>query len=201
LGVMDEPAYISQNDAPGKKRILSAALKLFVERGVSETTIREIAARAKCTNPALFKHFESKDALALYLFECTYLALFEMTARAFAGQGGLKKRQRAVIEAYIEALARDSAAVLYAQENIRHFWPQTSAAIRRHSILRLICEMLEEGQRRGEVTHEVSAKMLTVVWAGTMQQFARMWYFGELGREKAPLAAQLETALMRAIGS
>jgi len=196
---MTELAYISENDAPAKKRILSAALKLFVARGVSETTIRDIAAKAGCTNPALFKHFESKDALVLYLFECCYLALFETVARAIAMHRGMKERQRELIKAYTEALERDSSAVLFAQEHIRHFWSQASAVIRRHSILRLIREMLEEGQRRGEVTDTVSAKMLTVVWVGTMQQFARMWYFGELGHEKATLEAELERAVMKAV--
>jgi AcrR family transcriptional regulator len=196
---MAELAYISENDAPAKKRILSAALELFVARGVSETTIRNIAAKAGCTNPALFKHFESKDALALYLFECCYLALFETVTRAIAAHRGMKERQRGLIKAYIEALERDSASVLFAQENIRHFWPQASSAIRRHSILRLIREMLEEGQRCGEVTDTVSAKMLTVVWVGTMQQFARMWYFGELGSEKAALEAELERAVVKAV--
>jgi TetR/AcrR family transcriptional regulator, repressor of fatR-cypB operon len=195
---MSEHAYISENDAPAKKRILLAALHLFVARGISETTIRDIAAHAKCTNPALFKHFEGKDALALYLFERCYVALFEMVQRAIASPGGWKERQRALIKAYIEALARDSGAVLMALEHLRHFWPLASPATRKHSILRLIREMLEEGQRRGEVTGTVSAAMLTVVWAGTMQQFARMWYFGELGREKVALAAELEVALSRA---
>ena len=196
---MAELAYISENDAPAKKRILSAALSLFVARGVSETTIRDIAKKARCTNPALFKHFESKDALALHLFECCYLALFETVARAVAANEGMKERQLELVRSYVEALARDSDAVLFAQENIRHFWPKASAAIRKHSILRLIREMLEEGQRRGEVRKAVSAEMLTVVWVGTMQQFARMWYFGELGREKASAAAELEIALVKAV--
>lgn len=196
---MTAPVYISENDAPAKKRILSAALKLFVARGISETTIRDIAAKAKCTNPAIFKHFESKDALALYLFEYCYLALFETVARAMTAHGGMKERQRELIRAYVEALARDSDAVLFAQENIRHFWPKASAAIRKHSVLRLIREMLEDGQRQGEVMDAVSGAMLTVIWAGTMQQFARMWYFGELGSERVALAAELETALVRAV--
>lgn len=196
---MVEPAYISENDAPAKKRILSAALSLFVARGVSETTIRDIAKKARCSNPALFKHFESKDELARYLFECCYLALFETVMRAIAAHQELKDRQRKLIESYINALERDAAAVLFAQENVRQFWPSVSGAVRKHSILRLIRQMLEEGQKSGEVTRTVSAAMLTVVWTGTMQQFARMWFFGELGREKDALTAELEIALERAV--
>jgi hypothetical protein len=32
-----------------------------------------------------------------------------------------------------------------------------------------------------------------------MQQFARMWYFGELGSEKAALEAELERAVVKAV--
>jgi len=196
---MIKPVYISENDAPAKKRILSAALKLFVTRGLCATTVREIAAKARCTNPALFKHFESKDALALHLFECCYFALFETVFTAMAAHKSYRLRQRALVDAYIDALVRDSAAVLFAQENIRRFWPLASPAIRRHSILGLIGEMLRDGLKEGTVTRTVSVEMLTVVWAGTMQQFARMWYFGELSREKGALAEELETALTRAV--
>lgn len=196
---MNEPSYISENDAPAKKRILSAAVNLFVERGLCETTVREIAAKARCTNPALFKHFESKDALALYLFECCYLWLFETASRAIASHKEFKERQHALIGSYVNALARDRSAVLFAQENIRHFWPLTSPAIRKHSIVGLVREMLTEAQRNGGVTKAVSAEMLTIVWMGTIQQFARMWYFGEFGNRKSALASELEAALTFAV--
>jgi AcrR family transcriptional regulator len=195
------PAYITENDAPGKKKILEAALKLFVERGLGETTIRDIAAESGYTNPALFKHFESKEALALHLFECCYLSLFQAISHAVATQERYKKRQRAVIEALIHALHEDSAAVLFAQENLRQFWPKVSPATRKHSILGLIRKMLEEGQHEGVVTDDVEIEILTTVWVGSLQQFARIWYFGSYRRKEAKIAAELQRILMRAVGA
>jgi AcrR family transcriptional regulator len=195
------PAYISESDAPAKKKILEAALKLFVERGLGETTIRDIAAESGYTNPALFKHFESKEALALHLFESCYLALFQTASHAVAMHEGYKKRQRAVIEALTHALHEDSAAVLFAQENLRQFWPRVSAATRKHSILGLIHKMLEDGQREGMVTDEVDIEILTAAWIGTVQQFARIWYFGNYRRKEAKIVAELQRILMRAVGA
>lgn len=196
---MFQPAYISENDAPAKKKILAAALKLFVERGLGETTVRDIAKEAGYTNPALFKHFESKDALALHLFECCYLALFQTAALALAGHERFKARQRAVIEALIHALHEDSAAVLFAQENLRQFWPQVNPAIRRHSILGLIRKMLEDGRREGAVTDGVDIEILAVAWIGTLQQFARVWYFGDYRKKETKIAAELHEVLLRTV--
>ena len=196
---MFQPAYISGEDAPAKKKILVAALKLFVDRGLCETTVRDIAEESGYTNPALFKHFESKEALALHLFECCYLALFQTASHALAGHERFKQRQRAVIEALIHALHEDRAAVMFAQENLRHFWPRVNPAIRKHSILALIRKMLEDGRHEGTVTDEIDIEIHTVAWMGTLQQFARVWYFGDYRKKEAKIADELHAVLLRAI--
>jgi TetR/AcrR family transcriptional regulator, repressor of fatR-cypB operon len=195
------PAYISADDAPAKKKILISALKLFSQRGLCETTVRDISDDSGYTNPALFKHFESKEALALYLFENCYLWLYQAASRALAGHEAFEEKQRAVIAAFVHALHEDPAAVLFAQENLRHFWPSVNPAIRKHSILGLIRQMLDEGRRHGAVTAEVEIEILTVAWMGTVQQFARVWSFGGFKKKEAEIAAQLDTVLMRAVSA
>lgn len=59
--------------SPSNKReaILAAALDLFVEKGISAATTREIAGRANTAEGNLYRHFPSKDHLARHLFgEC-----------------------------------------------------------------------------------------------------------------------------------
>jgi AcrR family transcriptional regulator len=198
---MFKPSYIAADDAPAKKKILTSALKLFVDRGLGETTVRDIAAEAGYTNPALFKHFDSKETLALHLFESCYLALFQAASKAIGEHERFKPRQRALIEALVRALHEDSAAVLFSQENLRLLWPRLSAATRKHSILALIRKMLEDGQREGRVTDEIDIEILTVAWIGTMQQFARVWYFGGYKKKEAKIAAELNAVLMNAVSS
>lgn len=51
--------------------IIAAALRLFAEKGIKATTIRDIANDAGVTEGALYRHFAGKDELALSLFaEC-----------------------------------------------------------------------------------------------------------------------------------
>ena len=48
---------------------MRAAMKLFSQRGLAGTSIRDIARKSGYGNPALYTHFADKEELALYLFE------------------------------------------------------------------------------------------------------------------------------------
>lgn len=52
-----------------KAQILDAALAVFAEKGFEGGTMREIAARVGVSEPALYRHYESKDALLCALVE------------------------------------------------------------------------------------------------------------------------------------
>src|SRR4029079_13906298 len=51
-----------------RTRIERAALKHFVEQGIAETSIRDIAETAGMSLGAMYNHFESKEELAWLLF-------------------------------------------------------------------------------------------------------------------------------------
>ena len=143
------PCYLAPDDAPAKKRILTEALRLFVQDGLCETSIRDIAAASGYTNPALFKHFASKERLAIHLFEHCYLNLFQAIERAISGQRGFTGQQRAVIACYLDMLDADRDALLYVQDNLRHFWPMMPASIKQSSIVGQVHALLERGRERG----------------------------------------------------
>src|SRR6185295_1332174 len=138
--------YLRADDAAGKRDILTAALHLFVRDGLCETTIRDIAKSAGYSNPVLFKHFDSKDHLARHLFEQCYLGLFADIDRALAGESGFRAELRALIESYLRALDEDRDAVLFVQDNLRHFWPRVAPHVRASSIVGRVHALLERGR-------------------------------------------------------
>ena len=199
MSVPPKPFYVSATDAPAKQKILIAALHLFVRDGLCETSVRDIARVSGFTNPALFKHFPTKDALALYLFERCYIEMFQLTVRAIQSGTTFAARQRALIAAYMSALDRDRDAVLFMQDNLRHFWPRMPAAVRKHSILGEVRAMLSAGRREGVVTAKIDLGLLTAAWMGTLQQFARAQYFGEFSQPSHKIATALDLLLTRMV--
>jgi AcrR family transcriptional regulator len=69
--------------ADTRDRIEQAAVRLFVEKGVTETTIKDIAGAVGLSEGALYRHFDSKDALVWKAFERHYMA-FAATLKALA---------------------------------------------------------------------------------------------------------------------
>lgn len=201
-----KPFYVLPGDAPAKQKILVAALKLFVKDGLCETSVRDIAKVSGFSNPALFKHFASKDALTAYLFERCYLELFRLVSRAARSEGDFAAKQHALFAAYMAALEEDQDAVLFVQDNLRHFWPRMPAEVRKHSILGEVRTLLESGQKEGVVTKTIDIGLLTAAWVGTLQQFARVRYFGDFaesksGRPMREVLAALEALLIRMVAA
>jgi AcrR family transcriptional regulator len=199
---MTRPFYVLADDPPAKRKILETALALFVRDGLCETSVRDIADASGFTNPALFKHFRSKDHLAAFLFERCYLELAELVATAIASGTTFGSQQRAVIDAYLDALDRDSDTVLYVQDFLRHFWPLMPATVKRHSIIGDVRKMLAAGQADGAVTRSIDLDLLGTAWIGTLQQFARARYFGDFkGQSADSLATALDALLTRMVRS
>ena len=82
------PFYVEPTDPPSKQELLKAALKLFARDGVRESSIRAVAEEAGFTNPVLFKYFEGKDALALYLFERSWVKTIGLLGTLLVYLGG-----------------------------------------------------------------------------------------------------------------
>jgi AcrR family transcriptional regulator len=193
--------FVREEDAPAKQKILAEALRLFVRDGLCETSIRDIAAETGYSNPALFKHFPTKADLALHLFEQCYTTVFTALDRAASIDAGFAVQQRGVINAYLEMLDADRDVLLYVQDNLRQFWPQMPAPVRQLSIVALIHRLLRRGRAAGEVTDAAPLPLLVAGWMGVLQQFARLWFFGEFKGAAIGHAAHLEALLTRMIAA
>lgn len=169
--------YLRAGDAQAKCRILEVALKLFLEQGLCETTIRSIAAHSGYTNPALYKHFASKEAVALYLFEQCYRGLAMELEAVLAGNADFDARLEAYIGRFCTLLESDPRPLLYVFDNLRQFWPRLPAALRRRSLVAQQQELLRQGQEQGRVDPGLKPEFAVAMLAGTLGQAARMAYF------------------------
>src|SRR5436190_24035632 len=96
------PFYLHEDDPPAKREILRAALRLFSERGLAATSVRDIADASGYTNPALYKHFEGKDKLALYLFETCHVQVWTSCSAALTAAKGFDQKLDAYVGRWLE---------------------------------------------------------------------------------------------------
>jgi AcrR family transcriptional regulator len=193
------PDYLLAGDAPSKRRILQESLRLFARKGIDGVTVRDIGHKAGYTNAALFKFFPTKDALALYLFERCYLALYESLSAALPSGMPFADRLHAIVTVFVERIERDADAFLFVQDQLRPLWPRVTRNVRRHSILALLRAALEQGVAEGRVRSTANLDILTAAISGTLQQFARMLSFGEFRGPAGHWSGELEQILSRMV--
>jgi AcrR family transcriptional regulator len=188
--------FVSEDDPPSKRAVLAAALGLFVKHGLSATNVRMIASEAGYTNPAMFKFFDSKEALALHLFERCYERLHRAVGAA-AARTPSSAAVGAVLDAFLAAMDEDLEAVLFVQDTLRELWPRSSPALRRRSIIRALRELLARGIREGVVTGYASSDVPVAALVGLVAQLGRMLYFGEIQGPARARRGELALALDR----
>jgi AcrR family transcriptional regulator len=191
--------YLSVDDPPSKREILRTALRMFAKRGIDGVTVRQIADEAGYSNPALFKFFATKDALALYLFERCYVALFENLKVAISTAATFEGRLDAILGVFFRQMETDADALLFVQDQLRQMWPQVSVETRKKSILGLIRRTVQQGMEEGAV-REAHPDLLVAAVVGTLQQFARMLHFGEFKGQLRDWLPQMKEIARRIAG-
>jgi AcrR family transcriptional regulator len=170
------PFYIREDDPPAKREILRAALKLFSERGLVATSIRDIAAESGYTNPALYKHFASKEELALHLFNSCHVRVRTACAAALDSATQFEDKLKAYVQQWLQLVDEYPEVMAFLSDSARTLWPKASPRVRRHTMIDLARALVGAAptSRRSSGRIDVAAACLE----GTLAELARMIQVG-----------------------
>jgi AcrR family transcriptional regulator len=173
-----------------RERIEQAAMGLFVSQGVTETTIRDIAAGAGIAEGALYRHYRGKDELILDLFRRHYAAF----ARRLDTLQARWPHSRDKLAAMIAECCRvfDEDPVLF----------RFLLLVQHHSLRRVegpdtpvevVRSVIAGGMERGEILAG-DMDLATALIMGVIIQPATFKTYGRLPGPMAPLAVRLSAA-------
>lgn len=106
-----------------KPRIERAALEVFVREGVDGATTRAIAAEAGVSEGALYRHYRSKDELAITLFMTVHRRLSNLIEETAAGARGIDAKAEALVTAYCQVADEDWLTFAFHLTQIHRFIP------------------------------------------------------------------------------
>jgi AcrR family transcriptional regulator len=78
-------------------------MQLFVEKGVAETTVRDIAQAVGLSEGALYRHFTGKDELVWQLFERKYTEFAGRLGTLAAAESSTREKVAAMIRGFCQA--------------------------------------------------------------------------------------------------
>lgn len=197
---MNNDAFlISPDDPPAKQRIMEEGLRLFAKRGLSATSIRDIAAATGYTNPALYKHFRTKDALALVLFRKCYSELLSQVTLSTRAQSGFPDRFHAYLGAFVRFFDNHPHATIFTTDNLAVLWPQVSKDMGERTIITVTRDLLQQGRNEGLVTSNQDMNLQLILVTGMLGQMTRQLYLGGLKGPASKHIAGLENILRAAL--
>jgi TetR/AcrR family transcriptional regulator, repressor of fatR-cypB operon len=174
------PFFVREDDPPARREILVSALKLFSRKGLAGTTVRDIAEKTGFTNPALYRHFASKDEVALYLFEAAHTRLYDSIDAAVGRAKSRDKRLDAYVGRVLDLLDECPEALVFLHDHGGELFPRASLHVRERSLVgqarALAVACSEGGKEGGPPDPDIVAACII----GTLGQFARMLSLGVL---------------------
>lgn len=100
-----------------RTQILTAATRVFAEKGFAATTMDDVASAIGYTKPVIYDHFQGKDALYTEIVRSTADRMMNLLREAVACQSEPRKKVEAAFRVYFELVVTESDAfrVLFLQ--------------------------------------------------------------------------------------
>jgi len=179
-----------------KEKIQQTALRLFVEKGITGTTIRDLAAAAGIAEGTLYRHFDGKDQLARELFSENFTAFALELDRLQERHQGARAKLEAMIHQFCAFFDRDpvlfSYLLLAQHEQFRKLTPEMPSPVR---VLRRV---IEGGMKRREVP-VMDANVATAMVLGLVLQAAVFKVYEGIEQSLSSLAPTLCEASWRVL--
>ena len=159
-----------------KSKIITAAWRLFYDKGFDNTTIEDIVALSKTSKGSFYHYFEGKDSLLgtlSTLFDEKYeelIPLIKENTDSFEVLMYLNHELFLMIEnsISIELLSKLLSTQLFAKGE-RHLLDRS------RTYFKLLLKIVKEGQSRGEIRYDVSANEIVKAYALCERAFMYDW--------------------------
>jgi AcrR family transcriptional regulator len=154
--------------------LLDIAAKLFAERGMKATTVRDIADASGILSGSLYHHFDSKESMVDEILRGFLDDLFGQYDAILAQQLPPRERFEAIVTASFEALDRHHAAVSIYQNEARLLADQPRFGYIRERLVQfksMWTDLLREGKKDGSFRKDLDIDLSyrffrDTVWVG-----------------------------------
>ncbi|MFB6166684.1 MAG: TetR/AcrR family transcriptional regulator [Candidatus Nanohaloarchaea archaeon] len=157
-----------------KREILDSALSILHEEGASSLTVRNIAERVDISEPAVYRHFDSKEEIVRELAEKVFEK--ERIPEMEEAEDASELVSTVLREIFSGLEDNPEITVLFRDELFREF-PRVQEIFERHRREKRekLEGIIEEAQERGQVSEDVDAEVFALILMGSVRMAVKEW--------------------------
>jgi AcrR family transcriptional regulator len=183
-----------------RQRIAEAAIGLFAQKGVDRTTMKDLAQALRVSEPALYRHFDSKEAL----YTSAFLAAYERIAREAVAICTREPDFRRCVAALVALFARlfDDEGAMFTFvliDHHRHLGAVPAEAER--NPVEALRQFFDRAMKAGDLPRRGSADFAAAVSLGIVVQTATFARYGRLRRPLSSHVGEMTRAILSALGA
>jgi len=163
-----------------KEKILEASLRLFSEKGIRETTIKDIAKEVGITEGAIYRHFKSKEEIVLGLFSSYSEELYNRLISVVKEEAPYKERFYKAVETFLSFAFENPSAFKYL--NIFHYLRAEDIKGFERLPKDALLELIESGIEEGLI--KIRKEYALAVFVGTLERIFLLVDVGLIGKEE-----------------
>jgi AcrR family transcriptional regulator len=173
-----EPARRRLSAADRRAAILEAALAVFSERGFSDASLDDVAARGGISKALIYEHFGSKRELQVVLLDTYLHELIEAVVSAVGAEETDEERLRAGIDAFLVFASEHPAILRLLTRNVSDpVAGETIDRLREEAASTIASIMAQDAPEPepGDLDIETTVAILAHLMAGGIQFLAGWW--------------------------
>ncbi len=175
-----------------KEEIVRTCMDIFAESGAQGLTMKAIADRVNITEPAIYRHFASKQALIVAMIRQIHEELLSRVDDIAGRPSNTLEKLRTIFGYHLSYLKERKAITLeLLSESFFHAYPD----VRRYMFAllndyhRRIRGILEAGIEKGEVSRRVRPEAAAILFLGALQHLLTIFKLSG-GKEEITLVAE-----------
>jgi TetR/AcrR family fatty acid metabolism transcriptional regulator len=185
------------------QQILTAAIRVFAERGFSQSTISQIAQEAGVADGTIYLYFKNKDDILVQFYE----RMTEIVSNRFweavnSGKNAVEQLYN-LIHAHLALFQSEPFGAVVYQSETHLQWRLVQEPIRRMSKMYrdVIARIVDQGQKEGTMRGDLYVGLVKRLINGAVDEVINTWIHTGRDHDLAAMAEPLVSLFIHGIGT
>ncbi len=164
-----------------QQQIVEQAIKIIDDKGIQGLTIKNLSKSIGISEPAIYRHFDSKTDIVLAILD-TLSDAAELFSHLMTNyEGSAIEKINLIFQKMVAMFTENPSlvSVIFAEEIFKN---ETILKAKIVKVLNMNEETLEfilkKGQEEGNVRTDINNKMLALIIMGSLRLLVKRWYMG-----------------------